>query len=127
MTQIVTSALGAPFGNDPSGFRTVTVGLFDITHEYVRLRDTTSCEEFAQENKIDKDEVDKKEPGEKKSTNQVKNNMLQGNWLWACCGAKTVIAEPDNAEPEVEGENVEPELQSDIVEPEVQDENEKER
>lgn len=97
MTQIVTAALGAPFGEDPSGFRVVNVGIFDITHEYVRLRQTTSCDEFNQENIIDS-EVDKIEPGPEIS--RFNNNKLQGKWLWACCGAKSAaeIAETVEAE-----------------------------
>lgn len=46
MGQVVTSAMGAPFGADPSGFRVIQVGQDEITHEYVKLRETTDCTEF---------------------------------------------------------------------------------
>jgi len=43
---IVTGPMGAPFGEDPSGFRIFHVGQDEITHEYVKLRETTDCSEF---------------------------------------------------------------------------------
>ncbi|ODM89056.1 Serine/threonine-protein phosphatase CPPED1 [Orchesella cincta] len=47
LEQVVTSAIGAPWGKDPSGFRLVQVGPLDITHKYIKLRETTDCLEFA--------------------------------------------------------------------------------
>ncbi|CAL8124015.1 unnamed protein product [Orchesella dallaii] len=47
LEQVVTSAMGAPWGEDPSGIRLVNVGPLDITHEYIKLRNTTDCQEFA--------------------------------------------------------------------------------
>lgn len=108
MTQIVTAALGAPFGEDPSGYRIVHVGKFDITHEYKKLRETTSCEEFdeAKNKVVNKDDQDKNEKQEGSQLNN--NNKLQGKWLWACCGAKAKTADVDtdshSVGPEVEDE-----------------------
>ncbi|MFP5330914.1 MAG: metallophosphoesterase [Acidimicrobiia bacterium] len=36
-TQVISGPVGYPLGDDPSGFRTVTVGSEEITHEYVPL------------------------------------------------------------------------------------------
>jgi len=41
LEQVITSAIGAPLGQDPSGYRIVTVGEKKITHEYVTLKDST--------------------------------------------------------------------------------------
>lgn len=39
---VITSAIGAPLGNDPSGYRIVNVNEELIQHEYVTIRDTTN-------------------------------------------------------------------------------------
>lgn len=46
MEQLVTGAMGAAFGEDPSGFRVFHVGDCEISNEYVKLRQTTDCHEF---------------------------------------------------------------------------------
>jgi hypothetical protein len=38
--QVITSAVGAPLGKDPSGFRLVQVSKDKITHEYISFYDT---------------------------------------------------------------------------------------
>jgi len=43
---VVTSALGCPLGNDPSGFRVVNVSEERISHEYVPFRKTPAVEEM---------------------------------------------------------------------------------
>ncbi|CAL8134212.1 unnamed protein product [Orchesella dallaii] len=38
---VVTSAIGAPLGDNPSGYRIVNVGEDEISHNYVTIRDST--------------------------------------------------------------------------------------
>ncbi|ODM88174.1 Serine/threonine-protein phosphatase CPPED1, partial [Orchesella cincta] len=45
---VVTSAIGAPLGDNPSGYRVVNVGEDGISHEYVTIRDST---DFSSEEK----------------------------------------------------------------------------
>ncbi len=45
---VVTSAIGAPLGEDPSGYRIVNVGKEKITHEYVALKDSINFEMYAE-------------------------------------------------------------------------------
>lgn len=37
---VITSAIGAPLGNDPSGYREVNVEEDNIKHRYVTIKDT---------------------------------------------------------------------------------------
>ena len=38
--EVVTSAIGAPLGEDPSGFRIVSVSEIAITHDYVPIHES---------------------------------------------------------------------------------------
>jgi len=44
MEQTVTSAIGGPLGNDPSGYRVVTVAEKEITNDYVSITESTDVE-----------------------------------------------------------------------------------
>jgi len=43
---VVTSAIGAPLGENPSGYRIVNVGEDKILHEYITVRDSTDFSTF---------------------------------------------------------------------------------
>lgn len=87
LEQVVTGPIGAPFGDDPSGFRVVQVGESGITHEYVTIRETTDCSEF---------EIEKEDAKEETKSVTTSEKVRRSKWLWACCGASSAVINEEN-------------------------------